>query len=123
MSISPICSNKAIIGIFELLLTLIVREVVPLEVMEEDKVLDIINIGDFSTFISTFRKHKVLIGSMGNNFSSSSIFSTSRRNIVIAFNVELEVTFSGRHFIISLLVLIIFLHVIKVVFDLTTAYS
>jgi len=45
--------------------------------VKEDEVFDIVDVGDFSTFISTLRKYEILAGSVGDYLSSTTVPSSS----------------------------------------------
>ena len=119
ISISPVPSNELTVCCIEYLLAPVICEVVSLEIIQENEVFDIINIGNLSTLVNRLREIEPLAGSMGDNFSPASISPRSSCSIVIAFNIEAKIPLSLNHFIIGVLISIIFFSVFYVVFDIT----
>ena len=120
--ISSVYSYEVIESCPEYVITAIVTEIVPFEVMKKNKTLYIINTLKRSTFINSLRDCKFLSCSMCYNFSPPSCSpSTATSYVVIALYPEGEITSSFYHFVIGLLIVIILFHVLDVILDFTTA--
>ena len=70
MRIHCVSTDKTIEGINELLLTCIIVEVVPFEVMNEDMTCNVLNALNLSTFINALTHTKDLGRSVSNDLSS-----------------------------------------------------
>ena len=70
VSISSVTGHKGIEGIFELGLTLLITEVIPLKVINKNIVFDVFNVHELPTFINTLTTGKDLSSCMSHNFSS-----------------------------------------------------
>ena len=76
--ISFILVHEVTVSFIEYQLASVIREVVSLEVMEEYKIFDIVDVGNLSTFVHRFSAVEYFFGSMGYNFSPLSISSNTR---------------------------------------------
>ena len=119
MAISSIGSNKVIESFLEKFLAAIICEVISFKVMNKDKVFNFVNISDLPAFINRLSESVFLPSCMCHYFSGSSVFATSCSYIVKTLNIKVEVGLSFDHFVVSLLVIIVLLHIVDVFFDVT----
>jgi hypothetical protein len=109
--VPSVSAHKIIEGIYELVLTGIIREVVSLEIVQKDVILFVKNVADLSTLVKTGSDCKDFISSMSDHFSS---ILAACGHIMITLYPKFEVTSSLHHFIVSGFVLRISLHVVEV---------
>ena len=118
MRIPCVSTDKTIEGINELLLTCIIVEVVPFEVMNEDMTCNILNALNLSTFVNALTHRKDFVRSVSDNLSSTCSVSSMICLVVIAFYPEFEIPLSLDHCIVNFLISVKRLHIVNVVLDI-----
>jgi hypothetical protein len=112
--VPSVSAHKIIEGIYEPVLAGVICEVVSLEIVQKDVVLFVKNVANLSTLIKAGSNCKDLISSMSDHFSSTRSFLRAYGHIMITLYPKFEVTSSLHHFIVSVFVLRISLHVVEV---------
>lgn len=108
MCISFVSGHEVIVGILNHRMTSGIAEVHFFLVVHKNILLDVLDSLDVTTLVSADRRIEILVGSMGDNFISLFAFLPCGL-VVIAFDVEPEVTPSVDHFVVGLFVLFEFL--------------
>ena len=119
MRITCVSTDKTIEGSNEGLLTCIVVEVVPFQVMNEYMAGNILNALNLPTFVQTLPHIKDLSCSMSDNLSGMRPISIVVSLVVIALDPKLEISLSLNHFVINLLISVKRLHIVNVVLYIT----
>lgn len=83
----------------------------------------VLNPSNFSTFVDTLRRPKILSGSVGDNLAGTGAIPSAIGLIVVALYPKTEISPTLHHLIVSLLVVVESLAVVDVILDVTTADS
>lgn len=108
MRIPLVSCHKVIVGILDNRLASGIAEVHLFLVVHKHILFDVLDSLDVATLVSAYRSVEILVGSMGDDFVSLFAFLTSGF-VMVALDVEPEVTPSIDHFVVGLFVLFEFL--------------
>ncbi len=120
MSISAVHGDKSVEGGDKPVLAEVVCEVIPLQVVEEGPIWVFVNARNFSAFICALGSEN-FFGGVSDNFSALSAIFGVVSDVVVALDVEVEVSFPLNHLFVGAFVLFQPFCVLDIFLDIAAA--